>query len=156
MRRKDREITDRAAIRDIITRSGICRVGMVVEGMPYIVPLNHGLVEQDDRMALYFHSAREGKKLDVIRINPHVCFEMDCGHALVGEGDVGCKYSYAYESVMGEGVMTIVDDEAEKAEGLSAIMRTQTGKEFAFTAEQTKAVAVMRLDVTKLSAKSND
>jgi len=156
MRRKDREITDRAVIRDIIVHSGICRIGMIAEGMPYIVPLNHGLVEQGNHMTLYFHSAHEGKKLDAIRINPHVCFEMDCGHALVGEGDIGCKYSYAYQSVMGEGVMTFVEDEAEKAAGLAAIMHTQTGRAFSFTPEQAKAVAVLRLDVTKLSAKSND
>lgn len=155
MRRKDREISDRAQQFAILSRCAVCRVGMIAEGKPYIVPLNFGIADRGDSLALYFHCAHEGKKLDALRAHPEVCFEVDCGHQL-NPGETACQYAFRYESVIGEGTMSVVTDPAEKAEGLAAMMRTQAGKEFAFTAEQTAAVTVLRLDVWHMTGKSND
>ena len=59
----------------------------------------------------YCHSAKEGKKLDVIRKNASVAFEMDCQNALQ-HGETACTHSYYYASVLGEGKAEILEGDA--------------------------------------------
>lgn len=66
MRRKEREITDRAVMEEIIQGTEVCRMGLCDGGTPYVVPMNFGY--QDGKV--YMHSAVEGRKLDTIRKNP--------------------------------------------------------------------------------------
>ena len=73
MRRKEQEITDKEEMEAIIRKSLVCRLAMADEGTPYIVPLCFGY--QDN--TLYFHSARKGKKLDILKKNNRVSFEFD-------------------------------------------------------------------------------
>ncbi|RZB37859.1 MAG: uncharacterized protein SRB2_00961 [Desulfobacteraceae bacterium Eth-SRB2] len=73
IRRKDKEITDNAEIESIICRSMVCRLAMADKNRPYIVPLCFGYKDN----TLYFHSAGQGKKLDMLKKNYSVCFEFD-------------------------------------------------------------------------------
>ena len=73
MRRNEREITDPKIIEEIIHQATICRIALYDADYPYIVPLNYGY----ESGALYFHSAKEGKKIDLIRKNSRVCFEIE-------------------------------------------------------------------------------
>ena len=52
---------------------------------------------------------------------------------LVSGGDIPCKYSSVYSSVMGRGEATYLERVDEKVHGLSAKMKHQTGREFTFT-----------------------
>lgn len=65
MRRKDREITDRNRILDIMERCEVCRLAFHNEGYPYILPLNFGMKADADKIVLYFHSAPEGTNICV-------------------------------------------------------------------------------------------
>ena len=152
MRRKDREITGLAEIMEILSRCQVCRLGMCQKGMPYVVPLNFGVEREGERLVLYFHGAREGKKLDIIRENPQVCVEFDGEHRLL-EGETACAHSFAYESVIGFGKAEILESHEEKAQGLAAILRSLTGKEFTFTPEQTQSVAVLRTAMEEVAGK---
>ncbi|MCI9256215.1 pyridoxamine 5'-phosphate oxidase family protein [Acutalibacter sp.] len=152
MRRKDREITGLAEIMEILSRCQVCRLGMCQKGMPYVVPLNFGVEREGERLVLYFHGAREGKKLDIIRENPQVCVEFDGEHRLL-EGETACAHSFAYESVIGFGKAEILESHEEKAQGLAAILRSLTGKEFTFTPEQTQSVAVLRMALEEVAGK---
>ena len=79
MRRKDKEVTDRNGIKEIICECKTCHVAMVDGYMPYVVPLSFGYKFIDDgALELYFHSAFEGKKIDILKRNNKVCFEMSC------------------------------------------------------------------------------
>ena len=60
MRRKDREVTDPAAIDEIIRRCDCCRLGLRDGDEVYIVPLNFGFFVDDSVRKLYFHSATRG------------------------------------------------------------------------------------------------
>lgn len=152
MRRKDREITGLAEIMEILSRCQVCRLGMCQKGMPYVVPLNFGVEREGERLVLYFHGAREGKKLDIIRENPQVCVEFDGEHRLL-EGETACAHSFAYESVIGFGKAEILESHEEKAQGLAAILRSLTGKEFTLTPEQTQSVAVLRVALEEVAGK---
>ena len=79
MTRRELEVTDPAVIRHILDESKVLHLGLVDDGMPYIVPMNYGCKWEADKLTLYLHSASSGYKLDVIAKNPVCCFEMECG-----------------------------------------------------------------------------
>lgn len=75
MRRKDREITAFDEIMKIIAKCDTCRVAMFDETFPYIIPLNFGTDLDDNQLYLYFHGAKIGKKIDLMKRNKNVSFE---------------------------------------------------------------------------------
>ena len=78
MRRSDREITDLDEILSIINDCKVIHLAMVDDGEPYLLPLNFGYTCEGGAFSFFCHSAREGRKLDILRKNPTVAFEMDC------------------------------------------------------------------------------
>ena len=78
MRRSDREITDLGEILSIINDCKVIHLAMVDDGEPYLLPLNFGYACEGGAFSFFCHSAREGRKLDILRKNPTVAFEMDC------------------------------------------------------------------------------
>lgn len=152
MRRKDREIS-KDEIFEIINKCMVLRIAMISGDKPYIVPMNFGYSYEGDVLELFFHSAFEGKKIDALKNNPYVCFEMDCGHDLI-TGENACKYSYRYESVIGEGVVTFLDDMDLKKEALNHLMRHQTGKSFEFDDKAANSVLVFKITVSEISGKA--
>lgn len=121
MRRKDREITSRNDIIEIIKEESICRLAIMDEAFPYIVPMNYGIDVNEGEIALYFHSANEGKKIELIRRNNHVAFEIDRNKGVSFDADKG-TCSTIYESVVGNGFIEFVDEE-EKRKVLRLILR---------------------------------
>ena len=154
MRRTDRQITDPAAIEEILRRARILHLGLMDGQRPYVVPLHYGYTLEDGRLTLYMHCAGEGHKLDLIRANPNVFVEIDTGEIPISGGDVACRYGAAYRSLMGSGTANIVEDVAEKMAGLQILMWTQTGREFVMTPEMAGSVAVIRVVVTEFTAKA--
>lgn len=154
MRRSDREVTEIEEIIGIVEKCDVCRVAMSDDGKPYIVPMNFGYDYVGGRLTLYFHCAKTGKKLDIIKENPYVCFEMDCSHSLIDGGDTACKYGMAFESVIGTGNIYMCAGREEKRKGLAALMGKYTpGKRFAFTDEDIESVAVLKLVAGDFTAK---
>ena len=157
MRRKDREVTDQEEIQKIFDDCKVCRIGIVDEDGPYIVPMNYGYVKEEGKVILYFHGAREGKKIDLIRKNPNVGIELDYKHELE-EGKLACQYSYYYASIIGKGTASIIDNPKEKLKALNVIMRHQTGKsfdEFQKNPKLEEAVAIIRVELNEYSCKKH-
>lgn len=78
MRKSDREIRDYNEILRLLDECQTIRLAMHDESYPYVVPLSYGWEERDGKLFVYFHCAKEGKKLDLIAKNANVCFEADC------------------------------------------------------------------------------
>jgi len=155
MRRKDREITNPEIIREYIHQCEICRLGFNDDGEVYIVPLNFGVEEENGKYTFYFHGAKEGRKIDLIRENPSAGFEMDCHYALV-TGEKGHDCTARFRSIIGNGRMEIVDDPQEKQLGLRSLMRHATGKpDWEFDQKMVDAVCVFKMTVEKLSCKEH-
>ena len=152
MRRKDREVTDLTALKFILDTCKVCRVGMIDEQGIYIVPVNFGYEFVDESLKIYFHCAKEGRKMSALLSNPAVCVEMDCEHRLV-EGVSACEYGYSFASIIGNGRAVVVEDIEEKKHGLSVLMSHQTGKEFSFDDAQAGSVAVVRIDLETFTGK---
>lgn len=154
MRRKDREVTDIRQIESIIEKAKIVHVGMIDGNVPYVVPMQYGYIFNEGKLTLYLHGAKEGRKIDCIKKNQNVCIELETDIAPISGGDIPCKYSSAYASVMGDGTAEIVEDPKEKVFGLESIMKTQTGKAFTVSEEMAAAVSVIKISVPRVTAKS--
>ena len=120
MRRHDREITDKNEILEIMDRCDVCRLAFNDGDYPYILPLNFGIEEKAGHIILYFHSALEGYKTELIKRDNRVSFEMDCRHELKYDDEKG-YCTMAYESVIGRGRIEVLPEE-EKAKALRKIM----------------------------------
>ena len=152
MTKRERQITDEGQITAILDAAQVLHLGMAVDNEPYVVPMNYGYTVEDGHLVLYLHSALRGKKLDMIRANSRVFFELDCDLTPF-EGRVACQYGLAYSSVMGRGNARIVEDVEEKKHAMSVLMKTQTGKDFSFEDRLVSIVAVIRIDVEEYTAK---
>ena len=94
----------------------------------------------------------QGNKLDLLRKNPNVCFELDCD-LIPFEGKVACQYGLSYAAISGRGRAVLVEDVEQKMEAMSILMKTQTGRDFQFNERLVSIVAVIRVDVTQFSVK---
>ena len=152
MTRREREVTDINKILEILDRAKVVHIGLVDGDEAYIVPMNYGYTYENDKLTLYLHGARRGRKLDLMRANPKVFFEMDCD-IVPFEGEVACKYGITYSSIMGKGIAEILEDPQEKMQALTHLMKTQTGKDFEFNEKLVSVVAVIKIEVSEFTAK---
>jgi nitroimidazol reductase NimA-like FMN-containing flavoprotein (pyridoxamine 5'-phosphate oxidase superfamily) len=152
MRRKEREISDIPEIESIMMSSDVCRIAFADANAPYIVTMNFGYCGIDSRR-LYFHCAPEGRKIDMMKKNNFVCFEMDTDHYLK-TGKMACDYGMGYRSVVGYGYISIVNDEEERVRALDHIMSHYSGnKKFTYKPETLERTMVLRLDISEISGK---
>lgn len=154
MRRSDREITDRNIIESFIKKEQIIRVAFYDDGDIYVVPVNYGYVNENDKFTFYFHGAKAGRKYELAKTSPKVGFEIDGKYELI-EADVACDYSAKFQSVVGTGTLTLVDDKAKKILSLNLLMNQVSNKpEWEYKDEMLNGVAVFRLEVDKMSCKA--
>jgi len=152
MRRKEREITDIKEIEAVIFSADVCRIAFANDNVPYIVTMNFGYEGGDDKK-LYFHCAREGRKLKMIRQNNYVCFEFDTDHDLYKD-KTACDFGMRYRSVVGYGRVTIITDDDEKKKGLDFIMSHYSeGKEFSYKQTSLDKMLLLRLDILEMNGK---
>lgn len=152
MTRREQQVTDINEIIEILEKSKVVHVGMIDGDEPYVVPMNYGYIFEDGKLTIYLHGARRGRKIDAIRANPKVFYEMCCDITPF-EGEVACKYGITYASIMGRGLATLVEDVEEKKKALSILMKTQTGKDFTFEDKLTTVVSIIKIYTLEFTAK---
>jgi nitroimidazol reductase NimA-like FMN-containing flavoprotein (pyridoxamine 5'-phosphate oxidase superfamily) len=148
MRRKDKEIADRNEIESIISNSRVCRLAMVDEAGPYIVPLCFGFRNN----TLYFHSAAEGKKLGLLRKNPRVCFELDCDTEVLTR-EKACDFGMHYKSVIGFGTVVFLEVAAAKREALDIIMNHYAEGAFDYPDASVNRMSVFKVEIDTMTGK---
>ena len=117
MRKAKLEIKEEEVLKEILSGALICRLAMMDGDQPYIVPVNYGYRDG----FIYMHSAPEGKKIDLLRQNHKVCFEVEDTVEII-KGDRACDWTTRYRSVIGYGAVEILSDDASKQMGLEVIM----------------------------------
>ena len=110
MRKANREVKDRNEIIEIMKKCDVCRLVFNNGDYPYIVPLNFGLDTNEEKIILYFHSALEGTKVEIMKREMKASFEMDCKHELQYDEAKG-YCTMAYESVIGKGKIRILSED---------------------------------------------
>jgi len=145
---------DPAAIRSILEKADVCHLAMSDNNVPYLVTMNFGLTS-DENLILYFHSASEGRKLDILRRNNVVCFGANIDHELlITEIGAGCDCGMRYSSVVGTGSVSFVTEPSEKHEALEAIMKHYTrNRPYVFKEEMVDRTTILRLDVKEITGK---
>ena len=152
MTKRERQVTDREEILKILDKCKILHLGLVDGDEPYVVPMNYGYVMEGEQLTLYMHGATKGYKLDLMRKNPKVFFEMECD--VQGfEGEIACQYGTVYQSIMGRGKAIIIEEPQEKIETMKLFMKSQTGRDFEFSEKMVSAVVMIRIDVSEYTAK---
>ena len=150
--KREREVTDINEIKEILDKSMIVHIGMVDGDEPYVVPMNYGYTLEDGELCIYLHGATVGRKIDIIKKNPKVFFEMECD-VTPFEGKVACQYGTTYASVMGKGTAVVLEDVNDKIDGLTKFMKTQTGKDFTFDEKMVSIVSVIKITAREFTAK---
>ena len=151
MRRMEKEINNRRDIETVLSKATICRIGLIDEKTPYIVPLNFGYRDN----CLYFHSAQEGKKIDLIKKNKKVSFEVDVDHGITNTG-IPCNWSSTYKSVMGVGNASLLVDPVQKKEALNIIIdHYAPGTSYEFTEKNLKKVIIIKIEIIHMTGKQS-
>ena len=120
MRRNDREITVKAEIIDVLSRCDTIRIGMRGKEYPYVVPVSFGVETTDGLPIVFFHCAKEGLKVDLIKEDPNVCVE---GDVFIKAERTARGITARYESVIGFGRCAWLTDPADVLHGLTVITR---------------------------------
>jgi uncharacterized protein len=150
MRRSDKEITDKKAIEDIILRSKVCKLAMCENNMPYIVPLCFGFKNN----TLYFHSAPKGKKIEILKKNPNVCFEFEIFTQVIKSAKA-CKWGMKYESVIGFGKAGFITDDDLKRQAFDIIMNQYADGSFIYEDALLKSVVLITVEIHSMTGKQS-
>jgi len=148
---RNRPITNKNEILDVIKRSQWCHVAMIdPEGKPYVIPLNFGL--KDD--IIYLHGGQKGKKIDCLKKNPEVCINFSLDHVLRYQNEkVACSWSMKYRSVLCYGKVQFIEDPEQKTAALHIIMAQYSGGEFTFNLPSIREVNVWKVQVEKFEGR---
>ncbi len=150
MRRKEKEIIDIKEIEKFLHQSNVCRLAMVDGDKPYMVPMNFGY--QDGY--LFFHSAKQGRKIDLLQKNPNVCFEFD---QLIKfkKAKIACDWGVEYKSVIGSGRARLLENLEEKIDALNIIMSQYSDRTFEYPEEMLEKTAVIKVQIDSMTGKQS-
>jgi len=150
MRRKDREITDRAEMDAIIASGKVMHLALADGGTPFVVPVFYAY----DGTALYFHSAKSGTKIDMLKRNSAVCFCISGDHGVI-ESNEPCDFEAKHRTVIGLGKAVFLEDEADKIAALDRIVALFTDRAFEYPKANLKTTAVVRIDIESIKGKKH-
>ncbi len=152
MRRKDKEITDKDEIEGLLSTCMVGRLGTCANGIPYITPMNFTYDREASR--IYLHCANEGRKMDNIRANQNVCFEVEeVTSTLVKQPT--CASSVAYRSVILFGSIKILTDMAAKNDALQKLASKYAPQnpKAPFTDAMLNKTNVLEIEIREMTAK---
>jgi nitroimidazol reductase NimA-like FMN-containing flavoprotein (pyridoxamine 5'-phosphate oxidase superfamily) len=149
LRRCDKEITSREEIDAIIRAAQVCRIAFADGNVPYVVPVSFGY----DGAALYFHTAKTGRKLEFIAANNRVCFELEANVSIHRDESDPCAWTFAFESVIGYGRMTELESTDAKLQGLNQIMLHYSGREWEIDDAEISRTRVWLINIESLTGK---
>ena len=155
MRRSEREVTDINEIERILSEAQVCRIALVDGEFPYIIPMCFGYTLEGGELALYFHSAAQGKKIELLKKNSNAAFEIDkLGDILPGEN--ACSFSAAFECITGKGTIDIING-IEKITGLNTIMAKydKANGEHKYSEQMLNSVAILKLTAEEFCCKAH-
>lgn len=149
MRRKELQIEDKDTLDAILNRAQVCRIGLCYDNIPYIVPVCFGYRDN----CLYIHSAREGKKIEIIRKNNSVCFEVEVDVELL-PNRLACDFAMQYQTVIGFGTAHIVEDEEQKIHALNILMdHYSEDRSHEYREKVLPKVAIIKIEIDSMTGK---
>jgi nitroimidazol reductase NimA-like FMN-containing flavoprotein (pyridoxamine 5'-phosphate oxidase superfamily) len=151
MRRPLQAITDPKELEAILQAAQVGRLGLSVDDRPYVVPVSYGYADGK----VYIHGAAEGQKLDMLRRNPRICFEVEIEATVKRPSDDPCQWSMRYRSVIAFGLARLIEDDDEKRRALDVIVRHYGGEPKIYTAGTLARISVIELSLEEIHGKNN-
>ncbi len=153
MRRKEKEITDRKLLDKALEEAKTCRIAMCDGDRPYVLPMNFGFKDG----CIYLHAAKEGRKIEILKKNPKICFEVETYAILKPVGENICNTGMRYFSVIGSGEAVFVNEEHEKKEALDTIMQKFAGKaHYEYSPDSLAKVVVLKIVIKEITGKKSE
>ena len=158
--RKVFEVTDKYMIDEVLSNSEYGTLSLCNDNKPYILPLNFVMANDE----IYFHGAKKGKKIDLIKENSNASFNVVETYSLLPsyfstDDGKACPATHLYKSIVVEGNIEFVENYDEKANALESLMKKlqKEGKYIPLSDEIYKkainATCVYKLVSSKVSAK---
>jgi len=154
MRVSRKKIEDNAVIAGLLEESPVGRLATIGgDGYPMVKPVN--FVYSQGR--IYFHSAREGEKIEDIKSDGRVCFEIDLPIACARGTGSPCETGYLYRSLIIKGKAAIVEELEERISALKALMEKYRpeGGYGPFPEDKLALTAVIRVDIEEMTGKED-
>ncbi|MCL1808723.1 MAG: pyridoxamine 5'-phosphate oxidase family protein [Clostridiales bacterium] len=159
MRRRDREIKDIDEIVRLLEDNKICHLAMCAGEQPYVVPMLYAY----EGGSMYFHCAEVGQKLDMIRANPNVCFEVQASQTeeVIENSGKPCYWGISYESVIGFGKAEILGDRETKIKVYNLIVGKMkppgyVHSEEMYTEKKIKGTFIIKVKIDSMTGKKWD
>ena len=151
MRRKEKEITNRNEIDQIIHNSLICHLSCSLNDQPYVVPLSFGY----DGNAVFFHTAKEGKKNDILSANPRVCLGFEQEIQILPDSDLACRWSFHFQSVIATGIAEEVIPPKDRLHGIKQIMLHFSDENWEISEKELSRTTIWQVILTELTGKKS-
>ena len=150
MRRSDKAVTEAAAIEKILRAGTTCQLAFSADPVPYLVTLNYGYHDGN----LYFHAAREGRKIELIRKHGQAAFTVALDLGLI-KGEKACDWSVRFQSVVGHGPISLFESPEDKRQALDLFMSHYSGDDFSYPDKMIQATAVFKLEISSMTVKQS-
>jgi hypothetical protein len=151
-RQPKRASYDWSTIAAILDEGLVCHAGFVVEGQPYVIPINYGRVDR----TLYLHGSPASRMLRTLARGVPACVTVTLLDGLVLARSA-YHHSMNYRSVVVLGTAVEVTEEAERLAGLRAVsehvLRGRWDDVRPPAAGELRATLVLRLPIEEASAK---
>jgi len=135
---------------EVIQKCSVCHVGMVDDDKPYVLGFNFGYKDR----VIYLHSAKEGKKIEILKRNNNVCVEFDADHLLFARHEnVACSWRMRYRSVLAHGKAVFVDEYDEKIEALKIFMKHHSGIDFNYNKPAVDNILIIKIEIETMTGR---
>lgn len=155
MKKEDREIKDRKILNEVLKRGKYTTISLCRGNEPYLITLSYGFDQENN--ALYFHTAKEGLKLEFIKENSQAC-----GTVVEDKGYKFNECSHAYRSVVFWGSIIIIENIDEKKHAFEVLLNhleekpNEVKEKFLKNDDAYINPCILRLDISDITGKENE
>ncbi|OCL86455.1 Pyridoxamine 5'-phosphate oxidase [Aliarcobacter thereius] len=150
MRREEFDIKDENSINEVLKVCEYGTLSLINDLKPYLVALN--FVQYKN--AIYFHGAKEGKKIEVIKSNSNAAFLVVKPYSYIpsyfSDTMAACPATQFFASVLFEGKLSFIEDGNKKADILNALMKKFQNEDSFERIAYNKAMYTKMLDKTAI------
>ncbi|MEM2129225.1 MAG: pyridoxamine 5'-phosphate oxidase family protein [Candidatus Bathyarchaeia archaeon] len=129
------------------------RLGICQNDQSYVVPVLFAYDAETN--AIYIHSSKKGKKNEMMKLNPNICFEIDeMFEVIVNKSP--CKCDVTYRSVIVFGKASFINNPKAKVKALSMLLKKYV-KETSNTIspEMTDRTQIIKIKISSITGKEN-
>ena len=150
MRRTEFDVKDENSINEVLQASEYGTLSLISDGKPYVVALNFVFFEN----SIFFHGAKEGRKIEAIKSNPNVSFLVVKPYSFIpsyfSDTMAACPATQFFASVLFEGKVSFIEDGNIKAKVLNALMKKFQSEDSFEEIAYEKAMYTKMLDKTAI------